>query len=579
MARASDTQEFRIPAQQSDSSSVPSRQFPVLSVWAITGIAWLIVGLSSRHELDADGIAYADIAKSCAQGHWHALVNGYWSPAYPALLGVWFRIFHPGPAFEITSIRLFSCLALAGALASFHFFLRALSRYRRFRFAGDGEPLISNRAFEATGYGVFLWTTIFLTPPSVNAPDILVLSSVLLASALVMEICCEGGSFARFAGLGALLGLAYLCKAAMFPLAFVFLIVALTVAPNLRKALPLAIAGLLCFAMVSGPFVIALSKAKDRVTFGDSGAIAYAMSVDYVDITVYWRGDPPGSGVPKHPVRKISDSPPVYEYAAPIGGSYPLWYDHSYWYDGVRPHLRLRKQLNVIHIGMRDYFNLLFVQLGALTGGFLALAWCASWLGVLRRFLCAFPVWLPAVTGFAMYALVHVEPRFLSGFVILLWAGCFVALRCREHQISSVVVRGVLVGVLIVLGLQIGVEVGHMASGGLLPRAYPDLEVAQKLNQIGIGSGDRVSYIGDALTDHLWAHLAGVSLASEVPLRGVPDFWAATVDSRRHIYELFAGSGAKAVVTTSLPPEIQPDGWQQVGATKYYILPLPSAIR
>lgn len=544
--------------------------------WLLMVVSWLIVGLSSRHELDADGVAYADIARACMHGNWRALINGYWSPLYPALLSQWLSMFRPSLPSEITFIRLFMCLTLVGALASFRYFLNELLQYRRLQFSRANRSLLPDWALTATGYCLFFWSTVYLTPASKDPPDVLVLAFVLLAAALVMRIARGARTFASFMCLGAILGSGYLSKAAMFPLAFVFLAAAYVGADGGRKAFLRSVAGLVCFLIVSGPFVFELSKDKGRLTFGDSGAIAYAMAVNYVDISVYWQGQPPGSGVPKHPVRKILDQPPVYEYAAPIGGSYPLWYDHSYWYDGVHPHLEIRRQLNVIHIGLRDYFDMFFVQLGCLVVGFLVLLMCGPSLrSFLGDFLRAIPLWGPAVAGFGMYALVHVEPRFLSGFVILLWASCFAGLRMSEPKMSSVVVRGVVIAVLAVLGLQIAIEVGHTASESLFKQGYPDWEVAKRLNQMRIAPDGKVSYIGDALTDHVWAHLAGVTLVSEVPLRGVPSFWAASQDLRSNVYDLFARTGAKAVITTNVPPELEVDGWQQVGGTKYYILQLP----
>lgn len=444
-------------------------------------VSWLTVGLSSRHELDADGIAYGDIARACMHGNWRALINGYWSPLYPALLSQWLSMFRPSPPPEITFIRFFMCLTLVGALASFSCFLRELLQYRQRQFAYAGQSLLPDWALTATGYCLFFWSTIYLTPASKDPPDVLVLAFVLLAAALVMRIARGASTFANFMCLGTILGLGYLSKAAMFPLAFVFLAAAFFGADGSRRAFLRSAAGLVCFLIVSGPFVFELSKDKGRLAFGDSGAIAYAMAVNYVDIGVYWQGQPPGSGIPKHPVRKILDLPPVYEYATPIGGSYPLWYDHSYWYDGVHPHLEIRRQLNVIHIGLRDYFDMFFVQLGGLAVGFLVLLACGAPLrNFLGDFLRAIPLWGLAVAGFGMYALVHVEPRFLSGFVILLWAGCFVGLQMNEPKMSSAVVRGVVIAIVIVLALQIAVGVGHTASESLIQRGYPDWQVAER---------------------------------------------------------------------------------------------------
>lgn len=56
---------------------------------------WLAQFLGLRAPLDADAIAYLDIARSCAIGNWHPLVNGYWSPGLPFLLSIPLRLFKP----------------------------------------------------------------------------------------------------------------------------------------------------------------------------------------------------------------------------------------------------------------------------------------------------------------------------------------------------------------------------------------------------------------------------------------------------------------------------------------------------
>ncbi len=553
------------------------RQSSLISIaWIVMPLAWLIVGFSSRHELDADAVSYIDIADACIRGHWRALINGYWSPGYPALLSLWLSIFHPKPAREITVVRLFICLTLVGALVCFRYFMRAFLRYRKCtRFGGD-DSVLPDWALEAIGYALFFWVTIYLTPASKNAADVLVVGFVLLAAAFIMRIVGGAGGWLTYLFLGIVLGLAYLSKAAMFPLSFAFFAAAFLAAPGIRRAAPRLLVTFLAFLFIAAPFVYALSKDKGRPTFGDSGAIAYAMCVNYIDLTVYWQGQPPGSGTPKHPVRKVLDLPPVYEYAGPIGGTYPLWYDHSYWYDGVRPHLEIKRQLNVIHIGLRRYFEIFIGELGFLVAGFLVLLLCGGSLsGFLRAFFRTVPLWGPAIACFGMYALVHVEDRFLSGFVILLWASCFAALRMPDRDVTRIVLRAVVVAVVSVMGLQIAVAVGHSASEILYQRAYPDLQVAEALKQMDIAPGERVSYIGDALTDSVWAHLAGVTLVSEIPLRGVSSFWAASADLRSRVYGLLATSGAKAAIAPDVPDEIVPDGWQRVGETHYYILRLP----
>ena len=39
---------------------------------------------------------------------------------------------------------------------------------------------------------------------------------------------------------------------------------------------------------------------------------------------------------PGHPPRRISEAPLILEFRTPVGGTHPLWYDASYWWDGLR---------------------------------------------------------------------------------------------------------------------------------------------------------------------------------------------------------------------------------------------------
>ena len=72
------------------------------------------------------------------------------------------------------------------------------------------------------GYSLFFWITTFLTPPSLEQPDILVFIVYLLACALCMHLS-HRQEWWRYALLGLVLGLGYLVKSVMFPLGFVFL--------------------------------------------------------------------------------------------------------------------------------------------------------------------------------------------------------------------------------------------------------------------------------------------------------------------------------------------------------------------
>src|SRR5690606_38135006 len=57
---------------------------------AALGVAVLcaLLAWTSRGNLNVDGVSYLDLAAHLARGGWWDFVQGYWSPAYPALLAL-----------------------------------------------------------------------------------------------------------------------------------------------------------------------------------------------------------------------------------------------------------------------------------------------------------------------------------------------------------------------------------------------------------------------------------------------------------------------------------------------------------
>ena len=186
---------------------------------------WLLKAAAARDFSTADAISYLDIAHSCVAGHWHALVSGWWSPAFPFLLTICLKIFKPDPYHEALLVHLLAFVSLIAALASFEYFLAVFLKFRAettiAESAEDGE-LIPERSLLIVGYALFFWITTFLVPPTLEQPDILVFILYLLASALCMQVVTNPRKLSRYAFLGLVLGLGYLTKSVMFPLGFVF---------------------------------------------------------------------------------------------------------------------------------------------------------------------------------------------------------------------------------------------------------------------------------------------------------------------------------------------------------------------
>src|SRR5262249_44369223 len=157
-----------------------------------------------------------------------------------------------------------------------------------------------------------------------------------LGVGLVLRLRRNGGTWESFAVLGAVLGLGYLAKAPMFPLAFVFVAAALLASGNVGRALPRAVLALVLFALISAPLVATVSRAKGRFTFGDSGRWNYLVEINRAGPVWYMVDVGSAHGKFVHPSQKIYDSPPVYAFDGPVGGTLPIWYDPSYWIEGAQ---------------------------------------------------------------------------------------------------------------------------------------------------------------------------------------------------------------------------------------------------
>ena len=539
-------------------------------LWIVMCSSWIGQGLSGA-PVNPDGVSYLDIVSACLRGNWGALINGVWSPLYPVLLSFWIFLFKPSAFWEARTVRLFNCVILLFALWCFEYLLNGLVEYQETSRTTEQESApLPAWVLRATGYLLFFLATVYMTPAETVNPDALVMALVLLAAGIILRIRCGTDGTLSFAALGLVLGLGYLAKTVMFPLGFVFLVAILFAVRNFRRAIPLILLASCLFLMVSGPFIFALSKNKERLSFGESGAISYVVRVNGATFAVHWQGQPAGTGTPKHPTRRILDDPPVYEYAEPIGGSYPPWTDPSYWYDGIRPHFVLKGQLKTLHDSVAAYHDLLNLLSGLFAGFLVFLFW-----GGVRHFVNNFLkesfLWAPAVAALGMFSLVHVEPRYVSGFIILLWAAAFLALRIPEP--GNTVVRSVALTTVLLLGLQIILSfkkniVEHP------PYSNPAVacEVAQDLRAEGVKAGDRVAFIGYAVWYHYWAHVAQVSIVSEVAGQGVEAFWAASPELRLKVTTLLAQTGAKAVVARDVPSRSLADGWKKVSNTNYYVL-------
>jgi hypothetical protein len=534
-------------------------------IWTVTVCIWIAEALGAREPLNADAVSYLNMADAYLSGTWHGLINGWWSPAYPFLLALVLKIFSPSPFHHSLALHLLAVFSLVVALVSFEYFLSVFFAYRKQFFAEPSDAAgeaISDDAVWLMGYGLFFWITTFLTPPSLEQPDILVFIVYLFACGLCMQLSYRQ-EWWRYALLGLVLGLGYLVKAVMFPLGFVFLL-ALFWQKVRWRVFPRLVLSAAVSVVVSLPFCLALSQSKGRFTFGDVGTLAYRHVMGFEDETL------PPTAIPR-PVA----TPHIQEYSDILQlGTYPPWADPSHGFKGAPFQFNFWRQVNRTHVVLRDYFNIYVEKLGVLDCGLLVLLLCGGARSFAKRLRHHVVLWLPAIAGLAFYGTMRVEGRFLAGYTVALFAACIASVRFTDLPDSAKLTGAVALAVSSLLFAQAGVEAGHEAIKLSGHAQHPDWQVATTLQRMGIGAGDRVGYMGYALGDHGWAYVAGAKIVAEIPLEDASSFWAADHEQRDEVVNWLASTGARVLVTHDVPNTAMLMGWRRAGDTDYYVLPL-----
>jgi hypothetical protein len=524
--------------------------------------AWI-----GRFSMDPDGISYLDLSDAFRRHDWHNFLNAYWSPLYPVLLGIVRPVLPAGKLQELIAVHIANFLIYAAALATFEFFYSELIAALASKAApSDDSRELPDWAIWAISHALFLWASLDLITVRGVSPDLCVSVFVYAIAGLLLRFRLQP-NIVNAVALGTVLGGSYYAKAVMFPLAFAFMGIALlSVKPRwaaVKCALPLALG----FAVVAAPLVAALSQQKHRLTFGDSGRINYAMFVAPRGVTRNWQGEPQLGITAVHPTRKILSTPPAYEFSEPIAGTFPPWYDPSYWQEGRVGRFNLKAQLSIISQHLATYFELFLHQENALLAAFLALALLAG----RKRFAYLGELWpLPAmcIAALSLYMLVHVETRFLGGYVAILWIALFASFRLP----SSVVRYGGYLLLAVSAALLITVVDGTaraIRDHGPYS-ALADVTLSDQIDRMDVHPGDRIAIIGG---DGMYAaRLSHLKIIAEIMGGDTPQFWRLTPEGRQRVYEQFRQSGASFLLATDPGPAARLDtGWSKVPGASFYL--------
>lgn len=578
------------------------------------------------YAIDGDAVAYMDIADLIRTHQWAGVVNAYWHPLYPAALLVGQWLFHPTRQNELDAYyRINFGIFLLEAVAIVAF-TTAVCRLRDSFTANariSAGYLLPTDAVRLLGLAMLVIAAQRELTIGKVRPDALLQALLLFAFSAMLTLLrparendrslgvTAGWRYGAAALMGIALGFAYLTKSFAFLVSFLSIAAVALVQVWWLKRRVAQVAALtaitaVCFGAIAGPYVAALSHQKHRLDFGDSGSLNYAWYVAQTEKFHLepWQTDRFGSSTVHliHPERQVMAEPGVYSYKALPYGTLPEWFDASFFNERIVTHLRLGQ---LIH---RDARNVVLVVRYLLNH---PEAWLlfALLLGLGARwrhgtgFASQSFLWLPLAIGTAMwciYGLVNIEERYVTAAYLIMVLPAFAALNAgRNGELSHVFVRGGLpvaasacITLLCLLALgesaRTSAELRRLQSIRGIARGWQDsplFAVARGMDEMHLAPGSEISCVGTiaCLNDPYWMRLAHVRTTTEVFMDHDHVAEALTaMPNRAAVYGALRAEGAPVLVghfdpATLLTSSLAREGWQRLGNTGFYALPLQEA--
>jgi hypothetical protein len=598
---------------------------------ALAALVTFGYALYDGYQMDGDAVAYMDLGDLLRAQHWAGIVNGYWHPMYPAFLALGHTLLRATLPTELRAYYLVNFGIFLLGMAAVVCFTDAIVRLRETlservdshisesrcspqRASSPGTPrcgapsyLLDRTVLRYLGVALLVIASQRELSLGKIRPDALLQAFLLFAiAALLTHLASDRLRYAALMGVA--LGCAYLTKSFAFPFALLC-IFALAFFRRLwlrhrpARIIPAVLIAFTCFAVVAGPYVAALSRQRHRFDFGDSGALNYAWYVggtEKMHLQPYQTGQFGSSEVHlQHPEKELLHTPLILSYAEMAYGTYPDWFDTTYWNEQIKPRFSLRQDLPRIArdgvLAVRYLFNhpeaLLLLALLVLLGARPELRW--------RRSTNAF--WLvPLLLGVAIwgiYTIVNTEERYVMVAYLSILLPLFAALRLpqprSEAELHTAANLRFTASALILLlallatgeSLRIVLEDRRNLSVAGLPGGWTSptmVHVADGLQSLGVKPGETVACVGHTacLNDHYWARLAGVRILTEIydPETPVPQFLAA-LPNREQAIATVRAQGAQVLVgdfgdfrVSDSDPAFR--NWQQLGGTTFYALRL-----
>ena len=562
--------------------------------------------LYDPYQIDGDAVSYMDLGDLIRAHNWHGVINGYWNPLYPAALSLGHTLFHSTRYNELHAYYMVNFGIFLLEMFAVVAFTDALIQLREVRAAATNRStatsfLLDRYALRYLGVALLVISTQRELSMGKVRPDALLQAFLLLGLAALLKHLST--SHLRYAALmGLALGLAYLTKSFAFLFTFLCILALILFrvfwqrhsAARIAAAAALA---LVCFSLVAGPFIAALSKQKGRFDFGDSGTLNYAWFISGTEKMHLQPNQTQLFGTSevhlKHPEKQLLRSPGIFSYRQLPYGTYPDWFDNSFWNDQVKAHIN--PHLEIIVIGqclvriIRYIANhpeaWLLLSVLLLLGGRLHQDWRLSdnafWLAPL----------LLGVSILGIYGMVNIEDRYITIGLLAILLPLFASLRLFSSIQTDPPRTAASAAVVLLALLAVGEsartvgELRRQLPFAGLPTGWYNPSIfgaAHALNDLGIGPGDTVACIGTTacLYDPYWARLAGVRVLTEIYVPTTPLYPSfAAMPNRDEAIDVVRRQGDKVLIgyfTPGLMTGTNPisAGWHELDSSPFYALPL-----
>lgn len=555
--------------------------------WTVAVFMGLLNAWVGRHDMNPDGISYLDIADAYLQQDWSSAISGCWSPLYPGLLALGLALLKPLPYWEFATAHLVNFFIYLGALAAFEFLLGELRQQYDSdqtavpRHDENRRMMLPVWAWHALGYALFIRASLFFADLSTVNPDLCTAALIYWSCGLLVRIRRTAHAETKsLALLGLALGLAYLSRSFIFPLAFVFIGGVYFSTKKIGSAL---LTGFVFFAVIS-PFVWALSRTEGRPFAFMSGK-----KLEYLLLEGHFSGyetfKPEDQAKFRYFPKKLYDNPSVYSFDFPVRGTYPIHYNPSYWREGIKATWKLKAKMTETLSSLQLSAFLFLKRMEYLAVAILIFLGMSrqGWKSYARRLAERWDLLLPTFFCLAMFCVSHLENRYAGPFFALFWLAAFLGVRLPKSadfmKLAEQVMRAIVLMMMVqtfILNREPVYAVLHdylRGKDGL--SVHEQWVIADSLKREGLRPGDSLGIIGDGGASY-WARLLRGRIMAEIPRSLTPQFWRAEASRQAGALQAFTSAGVKAVVMKKEPLDSPSPGCRRIAATDYYVF-LPSA--